>query len=167
MRVYAQPHNRKRLMATGSSACVAVALAVVGVQPLQTLTSWAASASRAAFLNETGHLQLTNKHGFTLNEKGTASGTAGGVIYAHLTLVSSSRVTAEVNIYPKGGSISGDGSGSYHRSGATAVFSGSMSISHGTGSYRHIRGSGLSFSGTIQESNKDAITVHVSGKVSD
>jgi len=167
MRLYDQPHNRKWLTATVSSACVAVALAVVGVQPLQALTSWAATASRAAFLNETGRLQLTNKHGFTLNEKGMASGTAAGVIYAHLTLVSSSRVTAEVNIYPKGGSISGHGSASYHRVGATAVFSGSMSISHGTGSYGHISGSGLSFSGAIQESNKDAITVHVSGKVSD
>jgi hypothetical protein len=167
MRVHDQPHNRKWLTATASSACAAMALAVAGVQPLQALASRPASASRRAYLNETGRLHLTSKHGFTLNEQGTASGTAAGTIYAHLTLKSSSHVTAEVNIYPKGGSISGDGSGSYHRSGATAVFSGSMSISRGTGNYRHIRGSGLSFSGTIQESNKDAITVHVSGKVSD
>jgi hypothetical protein len=42
-----------------------------------------------------------------------------------------------------------------------------MSINRGTGTYAHIHGSGLSFSGTVAESSKDAITVHVSGNVSD
>jgi hypothetical protein len=41
-----------------------------------------------------------------------------------------------------------------------------MSISRGTGTYAQAHGSGLSFSGTIQRSN-DAVTVHVSGRVSD
>jgi hypothetical protein len=126
-----------------------------------------ATAARTVSLDETGHLHLTSKHNFTLNEEGSASGTATGRIYVHLTVTSSSRVSAEVNIYPHGGSISGRGSGSFHRSGATASFSGSMSIAGGTGSYAHIHGSGLSFSGTIEESNGDAITVHVSGQVSD
>ncbi len=131
-----------------------------GVGPL-------AREARTIELDETGHLQLTSKHNFTLNEKGSASGTAVGTIYVHLTAVSSSRVTAEVNIYPHGGSITGNGSGSYRRSGAIAEFSGSMSIGRGTGSYARIHGSGLSFSGTIAESDRDAITVHVSGRVSD
>lgn len=126
-----------------------------------------AREARTIELDETGHLQLTSKHNFTLNEKGSASGTAAGAIYVHLTAVSSSRVTAEVNIYPRGGSITGNGSGSYRRSGAIAEFSGSMSIGRGTGSYARIHGSGLSFSGTIAESDRDAITVHVSGRVSD
>jgi hypothetical protein len=132
----------------------------LGVGPL-------ARAARTIELDETGHLQLTSKHNFTLNEKGSASGTAVGAIYVHLTAVSSSRVTAEVNIYPHGGSITGNGSGSYRRSGTIAEFSGSMSIGRGTGSYARIHGSGLSFSGTIAESDRDAITVHVSGRVSD
>jgi hypothetical protein len=126
-----------------------------------------ARAARTVSLSETGHLHLTSKHNFTLNEEGVASGTAAGTIYVHLTAVSSSRVTAEVNIYAHGGSISGSGAGSYRRSGATAEFSGSMSIDRGTGSYAHIRGSGLSFSGTIAESDADAITVRVSGRVAD
>jgi hypothetical protein len=126
-----------------------------------------AHAARTIELDETGHLQLTSKHNFTLNEKGSASGTAAGTIYVHLTAVSSSRVTAEVNIYPHAGSITGNGSGSYRRLGTIAEFSGSMSIGRGTGSYARIHGSGLSFSGTIAESDRDAITVHVSGRVSD
>jgi len=127
----------------------------------------AAHTARTISLNETGHLRLTSKHNYTLNEQGFASGTASGAIYVHLTAVSSSRVRAEVNIYPHGGSLTGSGSGSFRRSGSTASFSGSMSIVRGTGSYARAHGSGLSFSGTIHESNNDAIIVHVSGRVSD
>jgi hypothetical protein len=126
-----------------------------------------ARAARTVSLNETGHLHLTSKHNFTLNEEGSASGTAPGTIYVHLTAVSSTRVTAEVDIYPRGGSIVGYGTGSYRRTSTAAQFSGSMSIERGSGSYAHISGSGLSFSGTIAESAGDAITVKVSGRVSD
>jgi hypothetical protein len=125
-----------------------------------------ATLAKTTSLNETGHLRLTSKHNFTLNERGSASGTIAGTIYVHLTAVSSTRVTVQVNIYPRGGSISGSGTGSYRRQGATAQFAGAMSFSRGTGRYAHVHGSGLSFSGTIEESNHDAITVHVSGRVS-
>jgi hypothetical protein len=125
-----------------------------------------AHTSRTISLSETGHLHLTSKHNFTLNERGSASGTVAGTIYVHLTAVSSTRVTAEVNIYAHGASFSGNGNASYRRGSTTASFAGSMSINRGTGSYAHVHGSGLSFSGTIAESNHDAITVHVSGRVS-
>lgn len=124
-----------------------------------------ALAARTFSLNESGHLHMTSKHGFTLNEQGSAAGTIKGTIYVHLTVVSTNRVTAEVSIYPSGGSISGNGTAGYLRGSTTADFSGSMSISRGTGSYDHAHGSGLSFSGTIQRSN-DAVTVHVRGRVS-
>lgn len=125
-----------------------------------------ALAAKTLSLNESGSLHLMSKHGFTVNEQGPASGTITGTIYVHLTIVSTSRVSAEVNIYPRGGSISGHGTASYHRGSKTATFSGSASISGGTGSYDHAHGQGLSFSGTIARSN-DAITVHMSGRVSD
>jgi hypothetical protein len=133
-----------------------------GTQP----TTVAARAARTISLNESGNLHLTSKHGFTLNEQGPASGTVTGTIYVHLQIVSTSRVTAEVSISPRGGSISGDATASYHRGSNTASFSGTLSISRGTGSYSNARGSGLSFSGTIQKSN-DAIAVRVSGRVSE
>lgn len=125
-----------------------------------------ASGARALSLNENGSLHLTSKQGFTLNERGLASGTVVGTIYVHLSIVSSSRVTAELSIYPSGGSITARGSASYHRGSTSAHFSGSMSVERGTGSYAHARGSGLSFSGTIQRSN-DAVTVHVAGRAVD
>lgn len=117
-------------------------------------------------LNESANLRLTSKHGFTLNEQGQASGTVKGKIYVHLTIVSSSRVTAEMNIYPSNGSITAKGSAAYHRGHSSASFSGSLSVVRGTGAYSHAHGSGLSQSGTIQRSN-DAVSVHVSGRASD
>ncbi len=125
-----------------------------------------ASGARVLSLNENGSLRLTSKHGFTLNERGLASGSVRGTIYVHLSIVSSSRVTAELNIYPSGGSITAHGSASYHKERMSARFFGSMSIERGTGSYANARGSGLSFSGAIQRSN-DAVTVHVAGKAVD
>jgi hypothetical protein len=125
-----------------------------------------AQAARSVLLTETGHLHLTSRYNFTLNEKGSAVGTVNGAIYVHLTAVSSIRVVAEVNIYPRGGSISGKGTAAYRRTGTTASFSGSMSIGRGSGRYAHVHGSRLRFSGTIAESNGDAIVVRVSGRVS-
>ena len=128
-------------------------------------TSSVALAARTISLHENGRLRLTSKHGFTLNEQGSASGTIAGAIYIHLHLTSSSRVTAEVNIYPRGGSLSGNGSASYHVSGAYAIFSGTLSLSHGTGSYARAHASRLRFTGTIQRRN-DAVTVQLSGPLS-
>jgi hypothetical protein len=126
----------------------------------------AARSAKAINLNESGSLHLTSKKGFTLNEQGPASGTVKGTIYVHLRIVSSSRVSAELSIYPSGGSITAHGSASYRKGRTSARFSGSMSIERGTGSYAHAHGSGLSFSGTIERSN-DAVTVHVAGRALD
>ncbi len=160
---------RKLFTATALSAVVLLALAPLSAGEHASSSASAdpsARASRTISLNETGRLHLTSKHNFTLNEQGAATGTVAGTIYVHLTAVSSTRVTAEVNIYSHGASFSGNGNASYHRGSTTASFAGSMSINRGTGSYAHVHGSGLSFSGTIAESRNDAITVHVSGKVS-
>jgi hypothetical protein len=122
-------------------------------------------AARSISLSESGHLHLTSKHGFTLNEEGSATGTIRGTIYIHLHIVANSRVTAEVNIYPHGGSLSGQGSASYHVNGGYAYFSGSLSIARGTGNYGHAHASELRFTGTIQRRN-DAVTVMLSGRLS-
>jgi hypothetical protein len=143
------------LGAGGSPATIARAAVAVGPS---------AHAARTISLNESGRLRLTSKHGFTLNEEGSASGTVAGTIYIHLTVASINRVTAEVSIYPRGGSISGYATASYHVAGATATFSGSMSVARGTGSYDHAHASGLGFSGTIARAN-DAVTVRLSGQM--
>ena len=125
-----------------------------------------AGASRTISLNESGRLQLTSKSGFTLNERGSTSGTITGSIYIHLHLVSSSKVTSGKSIFPRKGSLSGSSFASYHVNGGTAAFSGTLAITRGTGKYARARASSLAFTGTIQRRN-DAVTVRLSGPLSD
>ncbi len=159
-------HRRVRLFSVAAGVSLATSWASVApaLSTTQARTE-VASGAKVLSLNENGSLHLTSKHGFTLNEQGLASGTVRGTIYVRLTIVSSSRVTAEISIYPSGGSITADGSASYHKEQTSELFSGSMSIERGTGSYAHARGSGLSFSGTIR--SNDAVTVRVAGRAVD
>ena len=151
-------HRQKRHFVRLASVLTAATVSVGAMPP-------AADATRTISLNETGRLHLVSKHGFTLNEVGAASGSIKGTITVHLKIISSSRVSAEVTISPKGGSLSGSGTASYHKGAGSAGFSGALSVSRRSGSYAHAQGSGLKFSGTIAGSN-DAITVHVTGRLS-
>jgi hypothetical protein len=156
-------------LARGLKLGAASAAALLALAPAAGVSRAAGPSARAAgsfSLNEGAHLHLTSKHGFTLNEQGYAWGTVPGSIYVHLTIASTSRVTAELNIYPRGGSITGYAGAGYHRGSQSASFYGSISIGRGTGRYSRARGSGLTFWGSIQRSN-DAITVFVRGGVSD
>lgn len=141
-------------------------IAPAAARPAHVSSGAIAHPARTVSLNESGNLHLTSRHGFTLNEQGSGTGTISSTIYVHLKIVSTSRVTAEINIYLDGGSISGRGAAAYRREGAKGNFSGSLAIDRGTGSYAHAQGSGLSFSGTILRANY-AVTVHVNGKVTD
>jgi hypothetical protein len=148
-------------------AAVAALIAVLGAALVGATASGAfqARVARTFALSETGHLHLTSHHGFTLNEQGSTSGTISGTIYIHLNIVSTNRVTAEVSIYPNGGSITGIANASYRPAGGVATFNGTMSVARGSGHYSGASGSGLTFTGTVQRSN-DAVTVHVSGRMS-
>ncbi len=124
-----------------------------------------AHAARTITLNDSGKLHLTSHRTTHLNLQGTASGTIRGTIYIHLNVTSPSRVSAEVSIYPSNGSLTGVSTAKYRANGGQATFSGTLSISRGSGAYAHAHAPALSFSGTIQRSN-DATTVHVSGPLS-
>ncbi len=145
--------------------CLGASVAVAYTSSSALATTVRARAARTVSLHETGRLHLTSKHGFTLNEQGSATGTVRGTIYIHLHLVSNNKVTAEVNIYPRGGSLSGAGSARYGVIGGYAAFTGTLAIERGTGRYAHAHASRLSFTGTIQRRN-DAVTVQLSGPLS-
>jgi hypothetical protein len=147
-----------------TSVCV-----FAGVGPLGSGAAGATPVARSArtiSLSETGHLQLTSKHTITLNEAGSVAGTIRGTIYIHLRIANNhGGVTAEVNIYPSGGSLTGYGSANYQVEGAEAAFSGKLSIARGTGTYASARASGLRFTGSIERRN-DAVAVQLSGSLS-
>ncbi len=146
----------------------ACALMAAGAIALATVAAAApvARSARTISLSETAYLHPTSRPTLTINEEGSASGTIKGTIYIHLHLENShDGVTAEVNIYPHGGSLSGHGSASYQVEGADAVFSGKLSITQGTGSYAQARAPSLRFSGSIQRRTDD-VTVRLSGPLS-
>jgi hypothetical protein len=165
MRAAAEKPGTRHLLGAGDlAAAVVLGTCMLGVG-IASASAPMAVPARTISLNENGRLHLTSKHGFTLNEEGSATGTIRGKIYLHLTIVSTNRVRAEVSIYPSGGSLTGYAAAAYHVAGATASFSGSMSIARGTGRYRHAHASGLGFNGTIKRSN-DAMIVSLTGKMS-
>jgi hypothetical protein len=158
--------SARRRTSSAALALGALATAAVAFGPgAAGAASPRATAARSINLNDTASLHLENKHGLVLKEGGTAKGSLGGPLYLQLDVTSTRSVTAEVQVYPKGGSISGNAKASYHVSGATATFSGTLAITKGSGTYSKAKASALSFSGTIKRSN-DAVTVHVSGKMS-
>ncbi len=125
----------------------------------------APAAARTISMTELGRLHLTSHHGVTLNEEGQVLGTIPGKIYIHLYVTSANHVTAEVNIYPHGGSVTGYVTASYKPLGGTATFSGTMAVTRGTGTYEGAHGGGVRFSGTLAKSS-DAVTVRMTGRVS-
>lgn len=163
----------QRKLAAAGTIAAATAIATGAPATIGASDAWGAGAgatpgahaARTIALNESGDLHKTGAHhGFHIDEEGAATGTIRGKIYIHLDITSTNRVTAEVNIYPSGGSLSGYGTAAYNTDGGQATFSGTLSISRGTGSYAGAHASGLKFTGTIQRSN-DATTVHLSGSL--
>jgi hypothetical protein len=150
---------------TAVLACCAIAALQAGAAASAVANRQSAKTARTLSLTESGTLRLTSKKGFTLNERGSASGTISGPMYIHLRLLPNNRVTAEVNIYPKGSSLTGNGTASYNVVGGYAAFSGTLSISRGSGKYAHAHASGLRFTGKIQRRD-DSVSVQLSGPLS-
>jgi hypothetical protein len=161
-----RPRTPARLrISSGALALGVVATAAVFGTGAAGAASPHARAARTITLNDSASLHLQNKKGLELKEAGNAKGSLPGTLYLQLDVTSTRSVTAKVQVYPKGGSISGNAKASYSVAGSTAKFSGTLAITKGTGTYSKAKASALSFSGTIQRSN-DAVTVHVSGKMS-
>lgn len=151
--------TRKLGVLLAGASCALLSLgAPAGADP-------SAHAARTIALNDTAHLHRTSSHGFNLYESGQATGSLGGALSLHLVIASLKRVTASLTVHPSGGAVYGSASGSYRNNGATASFSGTMTITGGSGAYSGAHGGGLSFSGTIARIN-DAATVRVSGHFS-
>jgi hypothetical protein len=125
-------------------------------------TQPAAHTARTVSLTETGRLHSTNGSGATIDERGTATGTYNCAITVHLTILSANRVTAAFTVSPRGGTISGRGSARFQAKDASGYFGGTISITRGTGSYRHASGTNIGISGVINRETFN-LTVHVHG----
>jgi hypothetical protein len=104
------------------------------------------------YLVENAQLHLSGEGESTLRERGQASGTFNAPVIADLNL-SIGHVTGLVTIYPKGGSISGKAQARYVARGSIGYYGGTLTITGGTGTYRHASGSNIGLSGTINHLN--------------
>jgi hypothetical protein len=100
-----------------------------------------AHAARVVSVNDTGYLQLLHASGEILNEQGEVSGTLPGT--AKVRLYVGTTIRASFTIEPKGGgSISGTGRATPTSSRRYTSFSGTLTVTGGTGRYAHAHGSG-------------------------
>jgi hypothetical protein len=148
---------------------VLLCLAVQGTAMMTTPTIAATptpSASQAglSYLTEHGRLEFIREVGSALYERGNATGTYNVPMTTLLTRYPN-YVTAIVTIYPHGGSISGTSKANYIVKNETGYFGGTLTINHGTGSYRGVAGKNLGISGTINR-NTYNMTVNAHGDIS-
>ncbi len=125
--------------------------------------SSAASADASVLkASDTAHLRYVSASGALLLEKGTATGTLPGAMTVHLDV--GATFTGSFAIVTKSGSIYGHGTATPHGSGTYESFSGSLTVTGGTGRYRTARGSAGLY-GTFNRSNY-ALVIQTRGNLS-
>ncbi len=111
-------------------------------------------------LNLTTNARLTSRPGHVDYAKGTVSGTFTGTTTIRFVAIGSIGGEATFTIYPKsGGSLTGRSVTHGRVVGPTAYFSGTSSITGGTGAYAHAHGTGLTFSGKVDRQNYRSTSV--------
>jgi hypothetical protein len=99
-------------------------------------------------------IHLVGRPGHTDNEQGTISGTFKGTMTGHLVTVASNEGTVTFAIYPaSGGSLVGKATTHGRVDGMYAYFSGTATITGGTGKFAHAHASSMHFSGTTDRQN--------------
>jgi hypothetical protein len=99
-----------------------------------------AHAAHVLKASDTAHLHYISASGSLLFDEGKATGTLPGSMRVHLDL--GTTFTGSFTIYASGGSIEGRGSAIPHGSGTYESFSGTLTVTGGTGRYVHAHGRG-------------------------
>jgi len=116
-----------------------------------------ARVARTVSVNDTGHLERIHASGNILVEAGKISGTLPGTATVRLN-VGPETVTASFTIKPHGGgSIVGAGSAKIGSPGRYTSFSGTLSVTGGTGRFAHAHGAGKLYG--VIERRYDLLTV--------
>jgi hypothetical protein len=148
-------------------ACMAALIATfvgLAAQASGTTVKPIARAAKTVDLVESARLELAHEEGSALTERGHATGTYNTPVTATFT-IHPKVITAIVTIYPHGGSITGSAHANYVVQNSTGYFGGTLTVTRGTGAYRHASGKALGFSGTINRYTF-ASTVKAHGQIS-
>lgn len=148
------------LLAVGASA----AAYSPSARTSQNRTAPVAVAARELMLRESGNLHLVSHHHEQIVETGHGTGTLSGSITVNMTLAFS-HASVSFTAYPSvGGTVVGRGEGTIYAGGKNAHFTGSATITGGTGKYAHASGRGIHLEGTLQR-HTFALYVKVEGKM--
>ncbi|HEY4810366.1 MAG TPA: hypothetical protein VIH71_04840 [Solirubrobacteraceae bacterium] len=120
-----------------------------------------AHAAHVLKASDTAHLHYVSASGALLFDEGRATGTLPGRMRVHLNL--GTTFTGSFTIYASGGSIEGRGSAAPHGSGTYESFSGTLTVTGGTGRYVHARGRGRLY-GTFDRENY-ALVIETTGSL--
>jgi hypothetical protein len=110
---------------------------------------------------DTAHLRYVSSSGSLLFDEGKATGTLPGNMRVHLDL--GTTFTGTFTIYTSGGTIKGHGSAAPHGSGTYESFSGTLTVTGGSGRYAHAHGHGGLY-GTFDRDNY-ALVVKTTGSL--
>lgn len=125
-----------------------------------------AISARTLALNLTVDMHLIGRPGHVLDEQGTVSGSLSGSASSKNTSLPSNEGTTVFTVdYTKGGSMTGKASSHGRVIGPTAYFTGTATITGGTGVWAHARGSHLKFTGVMDRQNY-RVEDHVTGTIS-
>jgi hypothetical protein len=149
--------SAKAVILTGAVALVPATACLAAVSAVHS-----ARAARTISARDTAHLHPVSTGEEWIVEEGRAWGTLPGTVKATLTIGPS--VVAKFTIRAAYGSLSGTGTGTPHGRPAEPSFSGTMTITHGTGRYLHARGHG-GFYGTLNREKYTAV-VQTTGTLS-
>ncbi|HEX5308037.1 MAG TPA: hypothetical protein VFW38_03045 [Solirubrobacteraceae bacterium] len=97
-----------------------------------------ARASHALRASDEAHLRYISAEGSTLYETGHAAGTLPGAMRVHMRVAAT--FSGNFTINAAGGSISGHGIATPHGVGVYESFSGSLTVTGGSGRYSHAGG---------------------------
>lgn len=130
------------LAASGSAARAARAATAAGAgghPPTGAADGNRARAARSLRASDQAHLRYVSASGSTLYETGRASGTLPGSMHVHMNI--GPTFSGSFTIYTSGGTIAGHGSATPHGVGVYESFAGSVTLTGGSGRFRHARGS--------------------------
>jgi hypothetical protein len=118
-------------------------------------------ASHVLNATDTAHLHYVNGSGAELFEEGSASGSLPGKMQLHGEV--GPTLSASFTVFLHGGTISGRGTAKAHGAGRYESFSGSLTVTGGTGRYAHAHGRAGLYG--VFDRRSYALTVQTTGRL--
>lgn len=136
-----------------------VAASAASLASLAALTMPPSGVAKSLLASDHATLHYVSSTVNVFYETGRASGTLPGWMRVHMRL--GSRFTGSYVIEAKGGTIRGNGSATPHGSGTYESFAGTITVTGGTGRFRHAHGDAQVY-GTFDRVNNQ-LKLHTSG----